>query len=592
MKLSVKLRLSSLLALSFLVIYMFKPVEAQAPSRNVQGEGFKNTPLSSTQTQNPTSVPQVQQAPNLTQNFAPGTPTNFSTVSQGAMIGLLSSTTCLLAGVDPLQKEGKCLGVDTKTGMLAYVEGNGGVAGSMGRLIGSTMNIPISSTQYGQYLASHFGGVDRAYAQANGLGFDRLSPLIGVWARFRDIAYLLFVLAFTIIGFAIILRVKIDARTVMTIQNQIPKIIIALVLVTFSYAIAGFLIDLMYTSMYVIILTFTNITPTTFNPDANIFGVVNKAFQSGLPALQVPDAGPINSSKLLPLEGAAGTIYNSGIVGIAGKISWTLAGVFTSLATDFIDSTVGSLMQGLFSPLGVLDLGCNVLSFIGGWMPSIPVLSDIPVVGGLFGGDPSCNFAETFFRYTIQTVFTILIFLVVMVAIIFNLFRVWFTLIKSFMYVLVDTMIAPLWITAGIFPGSKLGFTSWVKHIAGHLSVFPTCFAVILLGKTMMDGIAMGDTSFFSPPLVGDAFGGNSSIAAFVGFGFILSIPTILDRVRASIGAVSFGLGDIKAGFGAGQGVGRTAMSAGFGQYTHVGKGGQLENMQAPRRILKAVTGI
>ena len=39
----------------------------------------------------------------------------------------------------------------------------------------------------------------------------------------------------------------------MTIQNQIPKIIISLILVTFSFAIAGFLIDLMWVSIYVVI---------------------------------------------------------------------------------------------------------------------------------------------------------------------------------------------------------------------------------------------------------------------------------------------------------------------------------------------------
>lgn len=576
MKLSLKLKASSILALTFLIVYMLRPVAAQAPA---------NTTTPATQT------------PALQQNFAPGTPATISTVSQGAMIGLLSSATCILAGIDPLQPEGKCIGVDPKSGALGYVEGNGGVAGTMGRLIGSTMNIPISSGQYGQYMAANFGGVNHAYAQTNGLGFDRLSPLIGVWARFRDIAYLIFVLAFTIIGFAIILRVKIDARTVMSIQNQIPKIIIALVLVTFSYAIAGFLIDLMYVCMYVIILTFTNITPTSFNPDANVFGVVNKAFNPGFPVIPnaIPDVGPIDGNNFLPLEGVAGQIYNSGIMGIAGKISWTLAGVFTSLATDFIDSTVGSLMQGLFSPFGVLDLGCNALSFIGGYIPSIPVLSGIPVVGGLFGGDPSCNYAETFFRYTIQAIFSALIFIVVMVAIIFNLFRVWFTLIKSFMYVLVDTMIAPLWIAAGIFPGSKLGFIPWVRHLSGHLSVFPTAFGVILLGKTMMDGIATGGT-FFSPPLVGDAFGGNSAVAAFVGFGFILSIPTILDRVRTAVGAYSFGLKDIQAGFGAGQGVGKTAGNVAFGQYGHYTRGANGQPEYQPlggwKKIMKATTGI
>lgn len=47
-------------------------------------------------------------------------------------------------------------------------------------------------------------------------------------------------------------RVKISPQTVITIQNLLPKIIFALILITFSYAIAGFLMDLMYVAFAVI----------------------------------------------------------------------------------------------------------------------------------------------------------------------------------------------------------------------------------------------------------------------------------------------------------------------------------------------------
>src|SRR6185437_16773771 len=46
------------------------------------------------------------------------------------------------------------------------------------------------------------------------------------------------------------LRFRVDPRTVMTLQNQIPRVIIAILLITFSYAIAGALIDLMWTATY------------------------------------------------------------------------------------------------------------------------------------------------------------------------------------------------------------------------------------------------------------------------------------------------------------------------------------------------------
>jgi hypothetical protein len=44
----------------------------------------------------------------------------------------------------------------------------------------------------------------------------------------------------------IILRVKISPQAVISVQNSIPKLITSLILVTFSYAIAGLIIDLTY----------------------------------------------------------------------------------------------------------------------------------------------------------------------------------------------------------------------------------------------------------------------------------------------------------------------------------------------------------
>ena len=56
-----------------------------------------------------------------------------------------------------------------------------------------------------------------------------------------------------VIGFMVMFRRKIDPKTVITVQNALPKIVLALLLVTFSYAIAAFMIDLMYLVMAIII---------------------------------------------------------------------------------------------------------------------------------------------------------------------------------------------------------------------------------------------------------------------------------------------------------------------------------------------------
>ncbi len=89
--------------------------------------------------------------------------------------------------------------------------------------------------------------------EAQGIGFTGLSPLLPIWRAFRNISYALLALVMVIIGFMVMFRRKIDPKTVVTVQNALPKIVLALLLITFSYAIAAFFIDLMYLVMAIII---------------------------------------------------------------------------------------------------------------------------------------------------------------------------------------------------------------------------------------------------------------------------------------------------------------------------------------------------
>ncbi len=99
---------------------------------------------------------------------------------------------------------------------------------------------PASSVDYLAYLGNNLG-VTPAYAQ--GIGFYSFAPILRLWTAFRNIAYLGYVVIFVIIGLMIMFRKKIDPRTVVTVQEALPRIIITLLLITFSYAIAGLLID-------------------------------------------------------------------------------------------------------------------------------------------------------------------------------------------------------------------------------------------------------------------------------------------------------------------------------------------------------------
>jgi hypothetical protein len=65
-----------------------------------------------------------------------------------------------------------------------------------------------------------------------------------LWSVTRNIAYVGFVVVMIIVGFMIMFRNKVGGQTVVTIGNAIPRVIIGLVLVTFSFAIAGLILDI------------------------------------------------------------------------------------------------------------------------------------------------------------------------------------------------------------------------------------------------------------------------------------------------------------------------------------------------------------
>ncbi len=79
---------------------------------------------------------------------------------------------------------------------------------------------------------------DTGYSHLQDLGVEQ------VWLMFRNIAYVGFVLILVATGFMIMFRTKIGGQVAVTVMNSLPSILVGLVLVTFSFAIVGFAIDI------------------------------------------------------------------------------------------------------------------------------------------------------------------------------------------------------------------------------------------------------------------------------------------------------------------------------------------------------------
>ncbi|HUV42832.1 MAG TPA: hypothetical protein VMY36_02885 [Patescibacteria group bacterium] len=123
---------------------------------------------------------------------------------------------------------------------------------------------PASGIQYLASIGEKLRVVKPTYAQED-TGFERMADYLPLWKTFRNITYVFFVLILVFMGFAIMFRVKINPQTVITIQSALPKVVIGLILITFSYAIVGLMIDFMWVFTNLIIFTFKHIPDTDPN---------------------------------------------------------------------------------------------------------------------------------------------------------------------------------------------------------------------------------------------------------------------------------------------------------------------------------------
>lgn len=116
---------------------------------------------------------------------------------------------------------------------------------------------PASGIEYLSQSLASLKIVPSAYAQSpQGYGFGALNGVQILWKASRNMAYFLIVILLIAAGFAIMFRVKINPQTVVSLQTMIPKLVITLLLVTFSYAIAGLVIDLIYVVITLIVSMF------------------------------------------------------------------------------------------------------------------------------------------------------------------------------------------------------------------------------------------------------------------------------------------------------------------------------------------------
>ncbi len=319
-------------------------------------------------------------------------------------------------------------------------------------------NRPMSGVNYVRQKVNNFSIVPEAHAQVVGFGFNALQPVQAMWQTSRDLAFGLFVIAAIAFAFMIMFRVKISPQVVISVQTALPKLIGALILVTFSYAIAGFMIDLMYV-LY------------------GLFALLGKGF--------IPFGGSVSASTVFEFI-TAGRVGGGG-----GGVELGLLGLLLIYLVLFPIS----LIITLFLTVGVL--GAAVIGVVGTILaPLFAILT--PITG----------------------IIVIVLAIVIVIVIIVQLFKTMFGLLKAFTNIILLTIFAPVQIVAGVmFP--SFGFGAWLRSYATNLGVFVLTSVLIFFSYVFLEqGVVLaweGLGSNLGTGILGFLFG-QSTIANVGGF--------------------------------------------------------------------------
>lgn len=113
-------------------------------------------------------------------------------------------------------------------------------------------NKPASGVNYVAQKLDRLEIVESANAQ-EGYGFSSsLAPIQKLWLAARNAAYALTTLAMVILALMVTLQRRVSPQVAITAQSAIPRVAVALVFITFSYAIAGLIVDLTFVAQGVV----------------------------------------------------------------------------------------------------------------------------------------------------------------------------------------------------------------------------------------------------------------------------------------------------------------------------------------------------
>jgi hypothetical protein len=343
---------------------------------------------------------------------------------------------------------------------------------------------PASGVEYMASVLQNMGVVQPAYAQT-GTGFTALSPLLKLWRAMRDFTYVFFVILFVGMGLAVMFRMRLSPQTVVTIQSALPRLVVALVLVTFSYAIAGLMIDFMYILI-------------------------------SLGALVLGGAGLTNTNLVAQFQN---DFTNGGFLG-------ALKPLF-----DLLPSSKGAAVGGGNS---IID---NSLNNAASTNPFMGMMISGMKIGLAIGGASKESVGGTIGKEFLGST---LVHLILSLVVLWMIFRLFFQLLQSYISIILLVIFSPIQIALGVIPGFP-SFGGWIKSLMANLMVFVAVAFILMIGHLLAQPETIAGSLWKPPLLLGNGLVGDT-IAPILAIGILLIVHQVPAAVKAAFGVKGLGI--------------------------------------------------
>lgn len=216
-----------------------------------------------------------------------------------------------------------------------------------------------------EWVPGHKESISSTYAANSSIGhpsgYQELlsSGIVGLWNKVLNISYVFFIVIMIVSGFMIMFRHKIGGQMMVTLGNVLPGIVLSLILATFSFAIAGFIIDIggIVTGLVAYILG----EGYELNSISNIGGLMGSVFTAGMTATTVGATVVGGLGIATYLGGAAATAALAAVfapfAGIVGVIGIVVALVLVGIVFVGAVKVLITLYKAFFSLLLNVILG-------------------------------------------------------------------------------------------------------------------------------------------------------------------------------------------------------------------------------------------